>query len=121
MPSRRTSSQNLATVGSTLTPWMGRRREGSGVSVGARKLQGVLSDEVHDLLFADRGDPQQPALAEQSLHLVLGGITHPTVGLHRAIGGEEAGTAGQEFGGVGLGGARGAAVVETRGESHHRR
>src|SRR5579859_7725978 len=50
---------------------------GAGCSVRTGQVQFPLGDVVHDLLLADRRDPEEARLAEEALHLILGRVSEP--------------------------------------------
>src|SRR5699024_3415472 len=89
----------------------------SVISVAPGKFEDMRAEEVEDHLLADRGDPGEAGLSEQTSHRVLLRVAHAAVGLQSAVCRVEAGVRAQVLGHVRLLAARLSVVIEPSGLS----
>src|SRR5699024_4485358 len=87
----------------------------SVISVAPGKFEDMRSEEVQDHLLADRGDPGQTGLPEQTGNRILLRVAHATVWLQRAICRVEARVRAQVFGHVRLLAARLPVIIKPSG------
>src|SRR4051794_16142784 len=83
------------------------------------QAENAFRDIAEDQLRRDRRDPSHQRFAQVTFDVVFGGIAVAAVGHHRLLAGVEARFPGEVLGGVGLGAARLARVVERGGLEGH--